>query len=651
MANDYIISLGAELNLNDINKEIANASKDADKFVLQLDTSDALKKINEIEKKIQALSKNKISININTGTGTGRGGGRGSNDDLTNAYKNLVSLRQRITSYTKQSMKLDGKAVNQQEFKALEDTLNKLKNEYKALEGTFGKKLSKVQIEDLNRALRVATEQTEHLKASLADTGAVNSELKQFKEIEAIAKRMNSLKLKIGSLDKDKNASEVAELNKQYDELDKTMTKLKALAQQPLTAEHTKALDAAVEETTKKLEQLAAKYEDTKRRMAEGLINSFDSKSASEFERVEAGMSKIQEKTQATTDAYNRFKSAIQEMELAKASGDYDRITQASEKYKKALQDIELQIKKNQRAESEGAALEQFENEKLKLGQNIQLWAKNNSAAMGQFGDRIKELLRLLEACNDPQTLKRLKNNFEALDREMKLTNTGGLNYINRFKDQMAKLGFYFSASTMILGTINGLRKMYDNVVKIDTAMTELKKVTDETDASYKNFLSNSGKAAQEIGTTIDDYISSTADFARLGYNFEESQNLAKVANVYNVVGDDLEGIGEATESVISTMKAFDIQAEDSISIIDKYNQVGNEFAISSGGIGDAMTRSASSLAAANNTIDESIALITAANSVVQNPDKVGNAFKTISMRIRGKFVPIYNENYNPWCA
>ena len=61
-----------------------------------------------------------------------------------------------------------------------------------------------------------------------------------------------------------------------------------------------------------------------------------------------------------------------------------------------------------------------------------------------------------------------------------------------------------------------------------------------------------------------------------------------------------------------------------------------NNFAISSGGIGEALERSASSLMAANNTIDESIALITAANTVVQDPEAVGTAFKTISMRIRG---------------
>ena len=61
-----------------------------------------------------------------------------------------------------------------------------------------------------------------------------------------------------------------------------------------------------------------------------------------------------------------------------------------------------------------------------------------------------------------------------------------------------------------------------------------------------------------------------------------------------------------------------------------------NRFAISSGGIGEAMQRSASALQAAGNTMEESVALITAANSVVQDPMKVGNALKTLSMRLRG---------------
>ena len=39
---------------------------------------------------------------------------------------------------------------------------------------------------------------------------------------------------------------------------------------------------------------------------------------------------------------------------------------------------------------------------------------------------------------------------------------------------------------------------------------------------------------------------------------------------------------------------------------------------------------------AANNTLEETIALITAGNAVMQDPERVGNGLKTISMRIRG---------------
>lgn len=48
------------------------------------------------------------------------------------------------------------------------------------------------------------------------------------------------------------------------------------------------------------------------------------------------------------------------------------------------------------------------------------------------------------------------------------------------------------------------------------------------------------------------------------------------------------------------------------------------------------MQRSASALKEGGNSIDESIALITAANSVIQNPEQVGTALKTLSLRIRG---------------
>lgn len=179
-------------------------------------------------------------------------------------------------------------------------------------------------------------------------------------------------------------------------------------------------------------------------------------------------------------------------------------------------------------------------------------------------------------------------------------------------------------------------KEAFNNVKVLDKSMTELRKVTDETPQTYKKILSDASTTAREIGTSINGLIDSTADFARLGYSIGDSQQLAKTANIYAQIGDGVSSVDAATKSIISTMSAFKIGASDSIKIVDKFNEVGNKYAISSGGIGAALERSASSMAAAGNSLDQSIALITAANTVVQNPESIGTAFKTITMRIRG---------------
>ena len=50
---------------------------------------------------------------------------------------------------------------------------------------------------------------------------------------------------------------------------------------------------------------------------------------------------------------------------------------------------------------------------------------------------------------------------------------------------------------------------------------------------------------------------------------------------------------------------------------------------MSSTGIGEALKRSASSLEAGNNSLEESIGMITAMNEIIQDPEKVGTVLKT----------------------
>ena len=179
------------------------------------------------------------------------------------------------------------------------------------------------------------------------------------------------------------------------------------------------------------------------------------------------------------------------------------------------------------------------------------------------------------------------------------------------------------------------LQQMVGAVIEVDTAMTELRKVTEESEITYSKFLETAVTRSKQLGATVADTVTASADFARLGYSLDEAAQLADAAIIYKNVGDGIEDITTASESIISTMKAFGVEAENSMLIVDKFNEVGNNFAISSKGIGDALIRSASALAAGNNTLDESIALVTAANSVVQNADVVGTTMKTVSMYLR----------------
>lgn len=293
----------------------------------------------------------------------------------------------------------------------------------------------------------------------------------------------------------------------------------------------------------------------------------------------------------------------------------FDTAAEAAKRYQKEV----INVSKAQKKISEGKA-----------------WLNSNPKAKAVFGAQMEGIFESLKADSSSENIARMSakiGEIQARAKEAKLTVSS---FGKSLKDAALQAVGLNSLYAVFRKAIYVGKKMYQNVVAIDTAMTELKKVTDESASSYESYLSNAGRAATKIGMTISDYISSTADFARLGYSLNESQDLAKVAGIYNVVGDDLSGIEEASKSIISTLKAFNIQANDSIGIVDKFNEVGNNFAISSGGIGSALQRSASSLAAANNDIDQSIALITAANTVVQNPDTVGTAFKTLTMRIRG---------------
>lgn len=217
-------------------------------------------------------------------------------------------------------------------------------------------------------------------------------------------------------------------------------------------------------------------------------------------------------------------------------------------------------------------------------------------------------------------------NDLKVQSREL-VTTSQFSNIFSRMKD-------YFIGTSIIGASIGVLKSSFDTIVEVDSSMRDLKKVTNESSQEYAAFENQANDMAKALGNQTKNVIEATAAFAQMSYSYQESKELAKNSIIFQNVGDiDSES---ANKGLIATLKAYNIQAKDSMDIIDKLNNVSNHYAVSVGGLNDAIMRGGSALSTANNDLSQSIALITTANSAIQDPAKVGNALKTISMNMRG---------------
>lgn len=190
-------------------------------------------------------------------------------------------------------------------------------------------------------------------------------------------------------------------------------------------------------------------------------------------------------------------------------------------------------------------------------------------------------------------------------------------------------IGTYFGFNDLIRYGKEGV----SIVRQLDTALTEMRKVSNESVQSLKKYQDTTFDTADAVGTTAKQIQNSTADWMRLGESMDTAAKSAKDANILLNVSE-FEGIDEATESLVSMSQAY--KDLDKMDIIDVLNNIGNNYSISTDGLATALKDSASALVTANNDLNEAVSLTTAGNAITQDPSKVGAGLRTISLRLVG---------------
>lgn len=285
-----------------------------------------------------------------------------------------------------------------------------------------------------------------------------------------------------------------------------------------------------------------------------------------------------------------------------------------------------------------------------KLIYTIQTWQQANTKAMSkntfnggtyqvETDNMIASLKKLLNASDlTASDLKanvdRINRSFRTMSSEAQAAGVNGLSFFDKIKEDALKFTSWMSLTTVISGISREAVKFYNNVVDIDTAMTELRKVTDNTNQQYAEFFDNIGQKAKDLKIDLSDLISQTAEWGKRGYSLDEAETLATNSGIYSVVGE----VDNATavQDLTTVMKSYNMTVDESINIVDKFNAISNKYAVSASDIGDMLSRSVSSLSVAGNTLDQAIAMGTAITEITGDAAEAGNSLKVLSMRLRG---------------
>lgn len=154
------------------------------------------------------------------------------------------------------------------------------------------------------------------------------------------------------------------------------------------------------------------------------------------------------------------------------------------------------------------------------------------------------------------------------------------------------------------------IKEMVSVVKNMDDALTEYKKVSDLTGQSLDSFVQKATAVGESVARTGTEMVEASTEFKKSGYSDEESLELAKIASLYQNVADEQMSAGQASNFIIAQMKAFNIEAQDSIHIVDAINEVSNNYAVSSADLANNLGNVSSTMAAGKTSYEETLGLV-----------------------------------------
>ena len=182
-----------------------------------------------------------------------------------------------------------------------------------------------------------------------------------------------------------------------------------------------------------------------------------------------------------------------------------------------------------------------------------------------------------------------------------------------------------------------------ESMKNVEFRMMEISRIMEEGTIDVQEYRDQLTQLAYDYGRSFDEVSSVTLNFARAGYSANDSLALTeKSLLALNTAELDA---SEATDGLISVMAQWGLdtgttaeKAQNLSNIIDKINKTADNFPITSEGLLEALKRTSQGFNLAGATIDETIAMIVAAERASQRGGKViGTAMANIVQQLKAE--------------
>lgn len=272
------------------------------------------------------------------------------------------------------------------------------------------------------------------------------------------------------------------------------------------------------------------------------------------------------------------------------------------------------------------------------LRQKYQEFYDKNTAAHQKWGKSLLSAINELAPGAEVSKQRVQELNQQLINTSNAARQAGklGLSFFDGIVQQAKKFTQWISVTSVVMRGIQIGKDMIQDVRELDDSLLELTKVSDLSASGLKKVTEQAYELGEKVARTGKEVIDATTEFKRAGFDMQQSMDMAESAMVMTNVAENITDTADAAGTLISVLKGFNMDASETMTIVDKINQVSNTSPIGFDNIAEGLERTAGTMAQSGNTIDQTIGLITAGYAQLRNVEKVSTGLVTLSARLRG---------------